>query len=70
MAHPTSQTHVEVLDGLCGGMGAEAQGTQRTLGDTGVLAPSIYHFTGMVSLRRLELVSSPGAMLSLLAAGA
>lgn len=68
MAHHTSQTHV--LGGLCGGMGAEAQGTQRTLGDTGVLAPSIYCFTGMVSLRWLELVSSPGAMLTLLAAGA
>lgn len=66
---PTSQTHVEVLGGLCGGMGAEAQGTEGTLGDTGVLAPSTHHFTGMVSLRWLELVSSPGAMLSLPAAG-
>lgn len=51
-------------------MGAEAQGTEGTLGDTGVLAPSIYHFMGMVSLRRLELVSSPGALFSLPAAGA
>lgn len=60
----------KVWVGLCGGMGAEAQGTEGTLGDTGVLAPSIYHFMVMVSLRRLELVSSPGALFSLPAAGA
>lgn len=63
--NPTSQTRVEVLGGLCGGMGAGAQRTEGTLCDIGMLTPFIYHFMGMMFLRLLELVSSPGAVLSL-----